>query len=128
MKSKAKTTNQETQHQGLDFLFRRCRNDFCNTFVENKDAMKISFIKTQKPRRFGIKTRYYDPMREDRELRRKKYTNEEKLNTEERLRARMARRWHRRDDQTRKQAVRKTLIYALIVFIIIYLLYFKNII
>jgi hypothetical protein len=57
--------------------------------------MKVTFFKRGKPKQFNLKTRYYDPEQEEREVRKRRYErkDEEYVYNPEEMRNEMAYRW-----------------------------------
>ena len=84
--------------------------------------MKFIFFKTQKPRRFDYKPRYYDAEKEDAENRRKAYESDD---PSERIKAQIARRWKSRRNDRAKQKSQKIMVfvYLILLFFILYLIY-----
>lgn len=80
--------------------------------------MKLTFFKTQGPRQFHIKPRYYDPEKEAQEQR--KWEREQRISGGEGLREQMERKWHRK---RRKKSMGVTLVYlALIILLLVIIL------
>jgi urease accessory protein UreF len=85
--------------------------------------MKITFLKTRKPKKFHYKARFFDEEKEKREMRRQEMGlgNQEKIKFESRMHSSW--KYHRETERKRKkQAELQTLIYIAIIGLIIYLL------
>jgi hypothetical protein len=65
--------------------------------------LKFSFLKTQKPKQFEYKPRYYDPEKEALEQRRREMGLSDQQTRSEQLRARMQYEWGRRRDRQKRQ-------------------------
>ena len=91
--------------------------------------MNIVFFRRPKPKQFNYIPRYYDPVKEEMEKRRKELGLLSEGDPHERLRAEMRRKWRaegaRRAD--RKNTIR-VIMYLFLLFISVYLFFFTDLI
>jgi Flp pilus assembly protein TadB len=98
--------------------------------------MKIVFFKRPKPKQFSYKPRYWDPEKEEFERRKRELDGigkDERNDDEVRhdLRRNMETRWRRRHDPGsagRSNPWMKLFIYALVIFLAVYFIFFTGII
>jgi hypothetical protein len=76
--------------------------------------MRVIFFRLNKPKKFHIHARYYDPEKEA--LNERKRQREQRLSGDNNLREEMARKWHRK---TQKKSTSMTLVYLVVLFLII---------
>jgi len=91
--------------------------------------MKVTFFKRGKPKQFSLKTRYYDPEKEEREQRKRRYERkkEDYVFSPEDMRNEMSYRWglNRETNSSfnkRYTSLNRTLLTALILAVIIAIL------
>ena len=88
--------------------------------------MAFIFFHTPKPRQFEIKTRYYDPQKEEREQRKKELGLSGEGGSGALLRSKIRRKWgHDRRAAKRQADLRKMIIFIILAFILIYLLFIR---
>jgi hypothetical protein len=91
--------------------------------------MKLFMFRTNSPRRFSYKPRYYDPDKEAFEKRKAEMGLETKLSEEEKLRIRMSSRWQRNKQGTGLPTRRFTFFfYAFFILGGIYVVFFTDLI
>jgi hypothetical protein len=98
--------------------------------------MKLVFFKRSKPKRFTYRPRYWDPEKEEFELRKRQLDGDgqsERTGDEMKqdLRQQMEMRWRRQrdaEDVGRSNRWMKIFIYALVIFLGIYVIFFTGII
>jgi len=88
--------------------------------------MKLGFARMPRPKRFNFPTRYYDPVKEERELRTRKQESEQ-YSSEKRIKGELSKKWRKEDDRQRdKRNVQSTVIYILVAAILIYIIFFAK--
>jgi predicted nucleic acid-binding Zn ribbon protein len=85
--------------------------------------LKFSFLKTQKPKQFEYKPRYYDPEKEALEQRRKEMGLSDQQTRSEQLRARMQYEWGRRRDRQKRQRNNTITLFVFIGLVILMLMW-----
>jgi cation transport ATPase len=86
--------------------------------------LKFSLLKTEKPKQFEYKPRYYDPEKEAIEQKRKEMGLSDQQTHSEQLRARMQHEWNRRKERQRRQrnnTIKLLIFIALVVLMLIWI-------
>lgn len=88
--------------------------------------MGITFFHTPKPRRFEIKPRYYDPQKEEWEMRKKALGLSDDADKEFLLRSRIQHRWGQERRAAKKRTdLRRLIIFIFLVLILIYIIFLR---
>lgn len=88
--------------------------------------MKFVFLRTQKPKPFEYKPRYYDPEKEEREQRRKDLGLDDSSDHKSFYRGELQRKWRRGRGETKKNSRLRTMIYFAILLFAIYYIFFTD--
>lgn len=88
--------------------------------------MGITFFHTPKPKRFVIKPRYYDPQKEEWEMRKKALGLAGETDKEYLLRSRIQQRWGQERRAAKKRTdFRRMIIFILLTLLLIYFLFIR---
>jgi hypothetical protein len=92
--------------------------------------MKLVFFRTNSPKRFAYRPRYYNPEKEAMQRRKAEMGLTSELNENETLRARMSARWRQKSPEkvgSKYQPIR-IIVYAAVAVVSIYLIFFTDMI
>jgi hypothetical protein len=109
-----------------------CRGSSMNHydyFCINRDPMNIVFFKKQPVRKFNYHPRYYDPVKEEMEQRRRELGLSHDMDHRERFRAEMHRKWTRGGETgPSRSSIIRVIMYACLGFMVIYVVFFTDLI
>jgi hypothetical protein len=91
--------------------------------------MNIVFFKKQPVRKFNYQPRYYDPVKEEMEQRRRELGLSQDMDHRERFRAEMHRKWARGGSGgASRSSIIRIIMYAFLGFLVIYVVFFTDLI
>ncbi|MFA8450912.1 MAG: hypothetical protein ACEPOW_09485 [Bacteroidales bacterium] len=89
--------------------------------------MKFSFFKHTPPKRFSYRPRYWDKEKEDIEKRKASLGLRSEVNSQDRLRAKINKKWRVDQNETSHSIVKKAyLFYGVVIALAVYLVFFTD--